>query len=78
MAAGRKIWSRLYPLVAFLEAESYPARVKAACRLLGHSVGPVRPPLLDLDDGELKALNELLTQVGLSAREPITSAGRSE
>jgi 4-hydroxy-tetrahydrodipicolinate synthase len=78
VAAGRRIWSRLYPLVAFLEAESYPARVKAACRLLGHSVGPVRPPLLDVDDDELKTLNELLSQVDLSAREPITSAGRSQ
>jgi dihydrodipicolinate synthase/N-acetylneuraminate lyase len=66
LAAGRRIWSRLYPLVAFLEAESYTSRVKAACRLRGLSVGPVRRPFLEPTDDELKTLDELLGQAGLT------------
>ena len=78
LAAGRRIWSKLYPLVSFLEAESYTSRVKAACRLRGLTVGPVRRPFLEPNDDELKALDELLTQAGLSAREPTTNAGASQ
>jgi 4-hydroxy-tetrahydrodipicolinate synthase len=74
LVAGRRIWSQLYPLVSFVEAASYTARVKAACRLRGLSVGPARRPLLSPNDQELKTLDELLTQVGLSPLEPITTA----
>jgi dihydrodipicolinate synthase/N-acetylneuraminate lyase len=65
--AGRKLWSRLYPVVAFLESGSYTSRVKAACRLRGLPVGPVRRPFLDPADDDLKTLDELLTQLGLTA-----------
>jgi dihydrodipicolinate synthase/N-acetylneuraminate lyase len=33
-----------------LEGQSYSAAVKAACRLAGDTTGPVRAPLLELDD----------------------------
>lgn len=66
LAAGRRIWSRLYPLVAFLEAESYTPRVKAACRLRGLSAGPVRRPFLEPTGDELKTLDELLGQASLT------------
>jgi 4-hydroxy-tetrahydrodipicolinate synthase len=59
LPAARELWSRLWPLCRFLERESYPAAVKAACRLAGDATGPVRPPLLPIDDaaiGELPAL----------------------
>jgi dihydrodipicolinate synthase/N-acetylneuraminate lyase len=34
----------------FLEGGSYPAAVKTACGLVGDTTGPVRAPLLPLDD----------------------------
>jgi 4-hydroxy-tetrahydrodipicolinate synthase len=61
LRAARESWARLWPLCRFLEAHSYPAAVKAACRLVGDSTGPVRAPLLPLDEaaiGELAALLE--------------------
>ncbi len=59
LPAARELWARLWPLCHFLENQSYSAAVKAACRLVGDVTGPVRAPLLELDDaatGELAAL----------------------
>jgi 4-hydroxy-tetrahydrodipicolinate synthase len=50
LPAARELWTRLWPLCQFLEGQSYPAAVKTACRLVGDSTGPVRAPLLPLDD----------------------------
>ena len=51
LPAARELWARLWPLCRFLESQSYPAAVKAACALVGDTTGPVRAPLLPLDDG---------------------------
>jgi 4-hydroxy-tetrahydrodipicolinate synthase len=62
LVAARDLWARLWPLCQFLEGQSYPAAVKTACRLVGDTTGPVRAPLLPLDDtatSELAALLEL-------------------
>jgi 4-hydroxy-tetrahydrodipicolinate synthase len=64
LPAARELWARLWPLCQFLEQQSYSAAVKTGCRLVGHATGPVRPPLLPLDDaatGELTALVEQAT-----------------
>jgi 4-hydroxy-tetrahydrodipicolinate synthase len=64
LPAARELWARLWPLCQFLEGQSYPAAVKAACGLVGDDPGPVRAPLLPLDDstiGELAALLERAT-----------------
>src|ERR671914_1306009 len=64
LPAARDLWARLWPLCRFLESQSYPAAVKTACRLIGDATGPVRAPLLPLDDaaaGELAALLERAT-----------------
>jgi 4-hydroxy-tetrahydrodipicolinate synthase len=56
LPAARELWARIWPLCAFLEAQSYPAAVKAACALVGDATGPVRAPLLALEEpatGEL-------------------------
>src|SRR5919202_3461785 len=61
LPAARELWARLWPLCRFLEAESYSAAVKTACRLVGDTTRPVRAPLPELDDaatGELAALLE--------------------
>jgi 4-hydroxy-tetrahydrodipicolinate synthase len=79
LPAARELWARLWPLCNFLEGQSYSAAVKTACRLVGDTTGPVRAPLLPLDDlatGELTALLEAVLQRGpsRSQRFPATSA----
>jgi 4-hydroxy-tetrahydrodipicolinate synthase len=64
LPAARDLWARIWPLCRFLENESYSAAVKTACRLVGDTTGPVRAPLLELDDtaiGELRALLDRVT-----------------
>src|SRR5919106_2408688 len=61
LPSARELWTRLWPVCQFLEGQSYPAAVKAACRLVGDATGPTRAPLLPLDGaatGELPALLE--------------------
>jgi 4-hydroxy-tetrahydrodipicolinate synthase len=65
LPAARELWARLWPLCQFLEGQSYSAAVKTACRLVGDTTGPVRAPLLELDDAstsELAALMEFFTR----------------
>jgi len=60
LPAARELWARLWPLCAFLESQSYPAAVKAACGLVGDRTGPVRAPLLALDDRAATELARLV------------------
>jgi 4-hydroxy-tetrahydrodipicolinate synthase len=66
LAAARALWARLWPLCQFLEGQSYPAAVKTACRLAGDATGPVRPPLLPLDDAAIGDLTALLDRATLA------------
>src|SRR5215510_13021291 len=50
LVAARGVWADLWPLCQFLESQSYSAAVKAACRIAGDATGPVRAPLLELDN----------------------------
>ncbi len=63
LPAARALWARLWPLCRFLESQSYPAAVKAACRLAGDATGPVRAPLLALDEAATSELAGLLQRV---------------
>jgi 4-hydroxy-tetrahydrodipicolinate synthase len=60
LPAARDLWARLWPLCQFLEGQSYGAAVKTACRLVGDNTGPVRAPLLPLDDATTSELATLL------------------
>ena len=60
LPAARELWARLWPLCQFLEGQSYSAAVKTACRLVGDTTGPVRAPLLPLDDAATSELATLL------------------
>jgi 4-hydroxy-tetrahydrodipicolinate synthase len=71
LPAARELWARLWPLCRFLEAHSYAAAVKAACRLAGDTTGPVRAPVLPLDDAAIRELGALLETAGLSRALPI-------
>jgi 4-hydroxy-tetrahydrodipicolinate synthase len=60
LPAARELWARLWPLCRFLEGQSYSAAVKAACRIVGDTTGPVRAPLLPLDDAATSELTALV------------------
>jgi 4-hydroxy-tetrahydrodipicolinate synthase len=66
LPAARELWARLWPLCRFLEGQSYSAAVKTACRLVGDTTGPVRAPLLELDDAAIAELRALLDHAGLA------------
>jgi 4-hydroxy-tetrahydrodipicolinate synthase len=66
LPAARDLWARLWPLCQFLEGQSYPAAVKTACRLAGDTTGPVRPPLLPLDDAATSQLTALVNDAAAS------------
>jgi dihydrodipicolinate synthase/N-acetylneuraminate lyase len=65
LEAARELWARIWPLCRFLESQSYSAAVKTACRLVGDSTGPVRAPLLPLDDDAFRELTVVLEQATL-------------
>jgi 4-hydroxy-tetrahydrodipicolinate synthase len=64
LPAARELWARLWPLCSFLERQSYPAAVKAACALVGDATGPTRAPLLPLEDDARSELSRLLERAG--------------
>jgi 4-hydroxy-tetrahydrodipicolinate synthase len=66
LPAARELWARLWPLCQFLESQSYSAAVKTACRLVGDRTGPVRAPLLELDDAATDHLRTLLDHARLA------------
>jgi dihydrodipicolinate synthase/N-acetylneuraminate lyase len=66
LPAARELWARLWPLRRFLEEQSYSAAVKTACRLVGDTTGPVRAPLLPLDDAATRELAALLEHATLA------------
>ena len=68
LPAARELWARLWPLCRFLEGQSYSAAVKTACRLVGDTTGPVRAPLLELDDAAQTELAALVEHVSFTPR----------
>ena len=64
LPAARDLWGRLWPLCHFLARQSYSAAVKTACALVGDTTGPVRAPLLALDDDAAFELRGLLDRAG--------------
>lgn len=60
LAAARALWARIWPICAFLEATDYAAGVKAGCRHVGLSTGPVRAPLRDLSADDAAVLGRLI------------------
>jgi dihydrodipicolinate synthase/N-acetylneuraminate lyase len=64
LPAARDLWARLWPLCRFLESQSYSAAVKTACALAGDTTGPVRAPLLPLDEDARTELARMLEHAG--------------
>ena len=67
LAAARDLWSKLWPICQFLEGTSYAAAVKAACRVVGLTTGPVRRPSLEITRDEQMELARLLAAAGIGA-----------
>lgn len=64
LAAARALWAKIWPICNFLEATDYAAGVKAGCRHVGLSTGPVRAPLNDLSGSEAASLGSMIDQLG--------------
>lgn len=67
LVAARALWQRIWPVCDFLESVDYAAGVKAACRHVGITTGPVRPPALDLDEAQAATLGRLIDRVERAA-----------
>src|SRR3954452_5206294 len=65
LPAARELWARLWPVCQFLESVSYPSAVKAACALVGDTTGPVRAPLLPLEEEPRSELAAVLARASL-------------
>jgi 4-hydroxy-tetrahydrodipicolinate synthase len=52
LPAARELWARLWAVCDVLESVAYTAGVKAGARLTGFTTGPVRGPLLELEDAD--------------------------
>lgn len=58
---------KLFPLSqAMMTLETNPSPIKAAMNLLGHNVGPVRPPLAEVTGENLNKLRKFLSDFGFS------------
>jgi 4-hydroxy-tetrahydrodipicolinate synthase len=65
VAEARRLQLGLLPLIAALFREPNPMPVKAAVRLLGFDVGPLRLPLVDPTDAVMAEVREAMTALGL-------------
>lgn len=63
LVAARALWRNIWPICDFLEGTDYPAAVKAGCRHVGLSTGPVRAPLHDLPAGAEAELGNLIDRL---------------
>ncbi|MGL6019999.1 MAG: dihydrodipicolinate synthase family protein [Gibbsiella quercinecans] len=57
------LWRQIYPLICLLGSGRYNSGVKAACELLGLSVGPVRAPIPQYSSEQKAALKNVLAQI---------------
>jgi 4-hydroxy-tetrahydrodipicolinate synthase len=65
VAEARRLQLGLLPLIAALFREPNPMPVKAAVRLLGFDVGPLRLPLVDPTDAVMTELREAMRNAGV-------------
>ena len=52
LPAARELWARIWAVCDVLESVAYTAGVKAGARLTGFTTGPVRGPLLELEEAD--------------------------
>ena len=52
LPAARELWARIWAVCDVLESVAYTAGVKAGARVTGFTTGPVRGPLLELEEAD--------------------------
>jgi 4-hydroxy-tetrahydrodipicolinate synthase len=63
LVAARECFYEMLPLLELMEGGGkYTQYVKAACRLMGHDVGPPRAPLREPNDHEVETLRAVLAR----------------
>jgi 4-hydroxy-tetrahydrodipicolinate synthase len=65
ISSAAKLHRELFPIFKGLFAVTNPIPVKTALNLMGHNVGPNRPPLSQMTDIELETLKTTLEKTGL-------------
>lgn len=69
VADSRRLQLKLLPLIGALFRESNPMPVKAAVRMLGFDVGPLRLPLVEPSDAVLAELRQAMKDAGIDLKE---------
>jgi 4-hydroxy-tetrahydrodipicolinate synthase len=69
VAESRRLQLRYLPLIAALFREPNPIPVKAAVRMCGFEVGPLRLPLVEPSEAVMQELRVALRAAGLQPRE---------
>jgi 4-hydroxy-tetrahydrodipicolinate synthase len=69
VAGSRRLQLRYLPLIAALFREPNPMPVKAAVRMMGFDVGPLRLPLVDPADAVMKELRGAMRDVGIDVKD---------
>jgi 4-hydroxy-tetrahydrodipicolinate synthase len=64
-AGAREAFLPTLAITRMIFAQPSPAPTKAALSLLGKPAGPVRLPLIDLNQSQLEALAAFMTEQGL-------------
>lgn len=57
------VWRQIYPLICLLGSGRYNSGIKAACEILGLSVGPVRAPIPPYTAAQKEALRQALSAI---------------
>lgn len=65
LAAGRELWSKIFPICQFLESHNYACGIKTGVELVGVSAGPTRRPVLPLAPEHREELRTLLAAAGV-------------
>lgn len=52
LAEGRRLWNVIWPVCDALEATNYVAAVKGGLDIIGRSAGPVRSPIMPINNAE--------------------------
>ncbi len=52
LVEGRRLWDVIWPVCDALEAANYVAAVKGGLDIIGRSAGPVRAPIMPLNDAD--------------------------
>lgn len=65
LVKGREIWSKIFPICRFLEANSYSGAVKTGMELRGWKTGGLRKPFALIEGDKRDELKRLLVEAGV-------------